>query len=267
MTAQNPLKVALIGNGAIAKVVAQHCQASAGCFAVTGALGLPQDTDSVGVHPLVPDLKALLAASPDLVVECASQSAVEAFGPAILEAGVNLIVISVGALADETLSNALQSAANVGGAQVLIPSGALAGLDGVAAASQDALEAVSLTSTKPPLAWAGAPGVADLDLTKVSEPVTIFEGSAREAARLFPKNANVAAALAIAGVGMDATRVRLVADPNAIQNSHKVETRGAFGHLSATVMAEPSPKNPKTSYLAALSITRLLDRLRAQIAI
>ena len=228
---------------------------------ITGALVLPEDGASVGPHSTVQDLDALLVPKPDLVVECASQSAVQDHGPAILQAGMDLMVISVGAFADPVLAGNLEKAAKQGQCRVIVPSGALAGLDAIGAASLDDLESVTLSTRKPPIAWDGAPGVAGIDLSAVDKPTVIFSGSARDAARAFPKNANVAAALALAGIGLDATQVTLVADPDAKRNSHHVEAAGAFGRLSVTVEAVPSPDNPKTSYLAALSIIKTLDRL------
>lgn len=261
-----PLKIALIGNGSIATVVAHHCEGAPDRLHIVGALGLPEDLTSVGQHPLVQDLAALLAEMPDLVVECAAQEAAQVHGTAVLDAGVDLMVISVGAFADPILHDRLETAAVRGKAKIIIPAGALAGLDALGAAALDTLDHVSLTTRKPPPSWSGAPGVADIDLLALKGATTIFEGTAREAARQFPKNANVAAALALSGVGMDATQVTLIADPQASRNTHQVEARGAFGRLSATIEAEPSPDNPKTSYIAALSIVRMLDRLTARIA-
>ena len=171
------------------------------------------------------------------------------------------MIISVGALAESGLADQLNTASVQGSARILIPTGALAGLDGLSAAASDSLDSVELVTRKPPGAWAGATGAAHLDLKVVQQPTTLFTGTARQAAQAFPKNANVAAALALAGVGMDATKVTLIADPGVTRNSHQVEASGAFGYLSVTVDAEPSPDNPKTSHLAALSIVRMLDRI------
>lgn len=265
MNLPNALKIAVIGNGAIAKVVTRHCEASEGRLTIIGALVLPEDGQSVGRHSTVHDLDALLAMTPDLIVECASQVAVKAYGSAILRSGSDFMIISVGALANSELMDQLNTAAREGSARILVPSGALAGLDGVSAAAIDRLDSVTLTTRKPPNAWAGAPGAAHVDLKAVTEPTTIFSGSAGEATQAFPKNANVAAALALSGLGMDATTVTLIADPGVTRNSHHVEARGAFGHISVTIDAEPSPENPKTSHLAALSIVRMLDRLTGTI--
>ena len=266
MTSQQPLKIGLIGNGAIAKIVTRHCEGAPQSLEVVGALVLPEDGESVGRHDTVLDLDALLNMGPNLIVECASQSAVSQYGPAILRASRDLMVVSVGAMADPKVVDQLEKAARQTGARILFPSGALAGLDGISAAACDRLDSVSLVTRKPPDSWSGAPGAADLDLSAIEQPTTIFSGSARQAAQAFPKNANVAAAVGLAGVGLDATTVTLIADPDAQQNSHHLEAKGAFGHLSVTVNAEPSVDNPKTSHLAALSIVRMLDRMTGTVS-
>ncbi len=262
-----PLKIALIGNGAIAKVLARHCQASPERFQIVTGLVLPEDRLSVGHHPTVLSLDELFEACPNLVVECASQNAVQTYAPAILERGIDMMIISVGALAETQLVSQLEQGTAKSGARILLPSGALAGLDGVAAASLEQMDSVTLTTRKPPIAWSGAPGVADIDLDAIKDATVIFEGSARQATLAFPKNANVAAALALAGLGMDATGVTLIADPTVSRNRHHVEALGDFGRLDVTIDAEPSPDNPKTSHLAALSIVKMLDRLTDQIVI
>lgn len=255
------MKLGLIGNGAIARVVTRHCESSSGRLEIVGALVLPDDGASVGRHPTFTNLTDLLACEPDLVVESAGQGAVTEFGAPILAAGIDLMVISVGALANDETLGTLERAAQLNGTKLIIPTGALAGLDALSAARVDGLDSVRLKTRKPPQSWSGAPGVKDIDLSRIGEPTDIFVGTARAAALAFPKNANVAAAVALAGIGFDRTEVILCADPGVTRNVHLLEAHGAFGQLTAEIQAEPSPDNPKTSHLAALSIIRLLDRL------
>ncbi len=255
------MKLGLIGNGAIARVVAKHCASHPDRFEITAALGLPDDVDSVGAYPIVRRVSELMSGAPELVVECASQEAVSEHLPAILRTGCDVMVISVGALADDSVRAALEAAAADDGAKVYIPAGALAGLDAISAAMTDGLDSVTLRTRKPPLSWSGAPGVEGIDLAAITSPQVIFSGTSRQAALAFPKNANVAAAVALAGLGMDETQVELIADPKATRNNHAIEASGPFGHLKIEVEAEPSPDNPKSSHLAALSIVRGLDRL------
>jgi aspartate dehydrogenase len=142
-----------------------------------------------------------------------------------------------------------------GPGRLFIASGAVAGLDALASAAQGGLEEVTLTTRKPPAALEGAPYLVESgrSLVGLRGETTVFEGSAREAVRAFPTNINVAAAVSLAGVGFDRTRVRIVADPASTTNRHEVVARGAFGELQLAVSNRPFPSNPKTSHLAALS--------------
>ncbi|MEQ8510533.1 MAG: aspartate dehydrogenase [Rhodospirillaceae bacterium] len=261
------VKLGLIGNGAIAGIVTRHCEASGGRLSIVGAAVTPEDGPSVGQHPTFVELSKVLALKPSLVIECAGQQAVQAHGPAILSAGIDLMIISVGALANDALTVELQTKAAQNSAKILIPAGALAGLDAIAAAKTAGLTSVSLTTRKPPHSWSGAPGVAGIDLGEITQATVLFTGTSRAAALAFPKNANVAAAVALAGLGLDDTKVELIADPTVSRNIHKITAEGAFGILNVEVQAEPSPDNPKTSYLAALSIMRQLDRLTETLVI
>ena len=261
------MKIALIGNGAIAKLVAQFCGARPTKYNVTAALVLPTDVTSVGAYPVVQTLAELLATKPDLVVECAGHSAVKAYGAAILNAGVNLVVVSTGSLADQTLWDEISHAAENSTAQLKLPAGALPGVDSLAAGKLAGIEHVELKSSKPPKAWAGTPAEKTHDLANIPVPTVIFRGTAREADLAFPKNANVAATAALAGIGFEKTKVSLIADPSVTQNVHRLEADGAFGSLRLEIYANPSPDNPKTSHMAALSIMRLLEHEAAAIVI
>ena len=134
-------------------------------------------------------------------------------------------------------------------------------MDAIESAKVDGLKKVFLRTTKKPKAWFGAPGVKNINLNSIKSAQTIFNGTARDAARLFPKNANVAAALALSGIGMDETNVELVADPNVKNNFHYLRAEGTFGKLEVKVDAVPSLNNPKTSHLAALSIINQLEKI------
>ncbi|WP_375057513.1 aspartate dehydrogenase [Zobellella sp. DQSA1] len=196
------------------------------------------------------------AASPDLVVECAGQAAVREHGSAVLARGWTLGLISVGALADEALARDLRLAAGQGGGRILALAGAIAGIDGLAAAREGGLESVTYQGRKSPQSWRGSPAETLVDLDGVTEPTVFFSGTAREAARLFPANANVAATIALAGLGMDETRVELVVDPDSRRNQHRIRASGRFGELDIALSGLPLAANPKTSTLAALSVVR-----------
>ena len=187
----------------------------------------------------------------DLVFEAASQQAVELYAEKILEAGKDLIIMSIGCFYDEEFKNLLEKIAQKNNCKIFIPSGAVCGIDGVLSASIDTIDEVTLVTTKPP---------SSLN-KKYNKRTIVFKGNAGEAVRKFPENINVAASLSIAGVGFDKTKVEIVADPVATRNSHKILAHGKFGRLRAEVENMPNPNNPKSSYMASLSAVATLKKI------
>ena len=211
-------------------------------------------------------LEAFLNDAPEVVVECAGHAAVREYGAAVLESGRDLIIVSIGALADDTLRTRLEAAARASGARLILPAGAVGGVDALAAARLSGLDEVIYTGRKPPGAWRGTPAERLLDLDALTEPVTFYEGTAREAARDYPQNANVAATVALAGAGFDATRVRLVADPGVARNVHEISVRSACADFTVRLEGRASPGNPKTSLTAGFSVAReVLNRIASTI--
>jgi aspartate dehydrogenase len=202
------------------------------------------------------DLAEMLHAGAGMVCECAGHGAVKEHGAAVLAAGRDLVVASTGALADQALFDALKEAAVKGGAQILLPAGAVGGLDALGAAKLKGTARVTYVGRKPPGAWKGTKAEALLDLDALTAPATFYEGSARAAARDFPQNANVAATIALAGVGFEETRVKLVADPTIARNLHELEVDSDALRFSIRLEGVPSPANPKTSLTAGLSMAR-----------
>jgi aspartate dehydrogenase len=193
----------------------------------------------------------------ELVVECASQAAARAHAATILDTGVALILMSSGALTDTDIYRELNDAASASGGKVIVPSGAIGGIDAIRAV-EHLLETVTLTTTKPPGALAGAPGFAEWEDREITEATVIFDGPASEAVSLFPANVNVGATLSLAGIGPEETRVTVIADPDAPGNVHQIEASGSFGKFKFEFINEPHPANPKTSYLAALAAIEAL---------
>jgi aspartate dehydrogenase len=209
------------------------------------------------------DLVAILD-EVDLVIECASQAAVREYLLPALGAGKDVMIMSVGALiCDPGLFEEIERLAKEQGGKVYIPSGAIAGLDGLKSGAIGGIQSVHLTTRKPPRGFAGNAYVQaqGIELSALKAEQTLFIGSAREAVARFPENVNVAASLSLAGIGPEATKVQIVADPAAKENQHEIEARGEFGQLSVLVRNVTSKSNPKTSYLAALSAIATLKRI------
>jgi aspartate dehydrogenase len=205
----------------------------------------------------------------DLVVEAASQEAVRAYALRVLRAGKDLMIMSVGALVDSELVEEVRRCAMENRKRVYIPSGAMAGLDGAKAAVIGKVDSVTLTTRKPPEGLKDAPYVKEkkMHLEKLKSPKLIYEGPASEACKLFPANVNVAAALGLASVGVEKTKVQIIADPSIKRNIHEVKVKGEFGELKTRVENVPLIDNPKTSQLAALSAIATLKKISEPLTI
>jgi len=197
----------------------------------------------------------LLSSNPiDLVVEAASQDAVRKDAVSILQNKKDLMIMSAGALLDESVFEVISDACKDFSKTVYLPSGAIAGLDALKAV-KDELESVVLVTTKNPNSFKGAPFFdnSNINPDKISEPTVLFDGKAKEAVSLFPKNVNVAALLSLVGLGSE--------DPNTNKNTHQINANGKFGNLSFTIENIPDSTNPKTSRLAILSAIELLRQI------
>ena len=202
----------------------------------------------------VPDIVPILS-DIRLVVEAASQDAARYYAPLALSAGIDVLIMSVGVLADEEFQSDMYRLAKRKSAKVYVPSGAIGGIDALSAGSIGDVHEVQLTTTKPPSAFADNAYLTSkgVEADKLRVRTTLFEGSAREAIRHFPRNINVAATVALAGVGFDSTRIEIVCDPQVKSNEHHLRAKGSFGELDIVTRNVPSPRNPKTSHLAAMS--------------
>lgn len=262
-----PQTVTLVGFGAVGRAVFQRMQEGTGpriTHVVVREDRVEATQASVGTaaqvcHQVPQDAR--------LLVECAGHGALAAHVLPALAAGIECAVVSSGALADSGLAARLADAALRGGTQLHLLAGAVGGLDAIAAARGAGLDKVLYTGRKPPAAWRGSHAEQLLDLGALRAATVFLDSTAREAARLYPKNANVAAIVALAGLGLDATRVRLVADPEAVDNTHEIEVSGAFGEMRIVVNGKPLADNPKTSALTVLSVVRFLQNRVAAITV
>ncbi|MFQ5980145.1 MAG: aspartate dehydrogenase domain-containing protein [Candidatus Heimdallarchaeota archaeon] len=206
----------------------------------------------------------------EIVIEAASPKAVEEICIPSLTAGKVLVTLSTGAFVQhpQLLEEAFEASQRYGG-RLLIPSGAIAGLDGVRAAKIAGIEKAVITTVKPPAGLEGAPFILEkqIDLDSYTEKTLIFQGSALEAVAAFPRNVNVAAAFSLAGIGPARTQVRVFVDPKDKRNSHEIMVESAAGEMKCRTINVPSPDNPKTSYLAILSALATVKRITQRITI
>jgi aspartate dehydrogenase len=262
------VRVGIVGLGTIGRAVARAlADGLPGCGLAGGtARDEARAKAFLATLPGAPPYLALpgLIEQSDLVVEAATQAALADLAPAVLEAGRDLLVLSVGGLLahPEWVERARQR-----GCRIHAPSAAIAGLDGLkGAAVAGHLDTVVMETRKPPRGLAGAPGVAGRDLDGLVEETLVFEGTAREACRAFPANVNVVAAVSLAGLGPDATRIRVYAVPGLAMNRHTITALGAFGRLRVEVENVPS-ENPRTGKLSYLSTIAYLRDLAAPLRV
>jgi aspartate dehydrogenase len=210
-------------------------------------------------------LDVSLPLRPDLLAECAGHAAVMSHVVMALQAGIPCVVASVGALHEADSFTRLEAAAGWGRTRVQLIAGAVGGMDALAAARMGGLDRVIYVGRKPPRSWYGTSAEQVCALAELTAPCVVFHGSAGEAAMKFPKNANVAATVAFAGLGLERTEVELIADPRIERNMHRVEASGPFGRLEIQLENLPLPGNPKTSALAVYSLVRAVRNASATV--
>jgi len=271
MGGRGPLGVGLVGCGAIGTALAHAIdEGRAGSARLVCVYDLKPEKSGKLVEGLrrrprvVGTFQELIECDEvGLIVEAASQEAVRQYALRALRAGKDLMIMSEGALVDGGLAGEIRALLRGSDRRVYLPSGAIAGLDGLKAAAINRVDEVVLRTRKPPEGLRGAPYVEEnrIDLDAARGPQLIYKGSASEACRLFPENVNVAAALSLAGIGPERTRVEVWVDPTTRRNVHEVHVRGEFGTLTVHAENVPSTLNPRTSALAVLSAIATLKKI------
>jgi aspartate dehydrogenase len=268
-TMQKIRNVGVVGLGVIGRAVCRALDTGIPGLRLVGGLARDRGRAEAflgglsAAPPLLP-LPDLVAAS-DIVLEASTQAHLEEIAPRALQAGRDLVVLSCGGLLSHPEWVGL---AEAHGCRIYVPSGAIAGLDGVKGARVGTVRAVTMETRKPPQGLAGAPWIVQqgIDLEAITRETLIFEGPAREACRVFPANVNVLAALSLAGIGPELTRIRIYAVPGLERNVHRVTIDGEFGRLGVEIENVPSD-NPRTGRLSYLSTIALLRDLAAPLRV
>ena len=263
------MKVGIVGLGAIGRAVCRALDEGIPGLTLAGATARDRDKAERFLKSLTSPspflaLDDLIQAS-DLVVEASTQAHLEEIAPTALKAGRDLVVLSCGGLLGRQDWVDLAAANRC---RILVPSAAIAGLDGVKGACIGAITSVTMETRKPPRGLAGAPWIEQqkIDLHAITKETLIFEGPATEACRAFPANVNVLAALSLAGIGPEKTRIKLFAVPEQKMNKHRITVEGEFGRLAIEIENVPS-ENPRTGKLSYLSTIALLKDLVATLRV
>lgn len=264
------LRVAIGGFGAIGQEVAKALDDGIPGLALAAVSARDQAKARRNLAGLRGDVALLplaeLASHADIVIECAPAAVFRELALPAIERGRILVPLSVGQL---LVHADLQERAAATGARMLVPTGALLGLDAVRAAAEGVIERVTMVTRKPPRGLAGAPYLVErgIDLDAITEPTRIFQGTAREGAKGFPANVNVAAALSLAGIGPDRTTLEIWADPTVTRNTHTIEVEADSARFTLKIENVPSEANPRTGKITALSTVALLRGLTATLRV
>ena len=260
-------RVALLGCGSMGTQIALAIDSENFPATLTHVYDASKDASSSLVEklnnkPEIVENSHLLSSQPiDIVVEAASQDAVKDVALSVLQNKKDLMIMSVGALLDESIYDILSDACKDFKKIIYLPSGAIAGLDGIKSIKGE-LESLSITTTKHPRSLKGAKffETSDINLDEITSSTVVYKGTAKEAVTLFPANINVAALLSLTGIGSEKTSVTIIADPNTDKNIHHIEATGKFGKMTFTIENVPDENNPKTSRLAILSAIETLKK-------
>jgi aspartate dehydrogenase len=266
---RSDLRVAVAGLGAIGRKVVEELDRGIDGLVLTAvSVQDPEKHRSLiaGLTrpPAVLPIEALVDVA-DIVIECAPSKLLRSIVAPFAGSGKVAVVLSAGGLLDH---EDLIEIAKQNGGQIVVPTGALIGLDAVTAAAVGTIHSVRMVTRKPVRGLAGAPYIVEnnINIEQITEPLKVFEGSAREAAKGFPANVNVAAALSLAGIGPDRTKIEIWADPALTRNTHRIDVESDSARFSMSIENIPS-ENPKTGLITALSVIACLRKLRASLRV
>jgi aspartate dehydrogenase len=261
------MRLGVIGYGAIGREVVAAWRRGALGDAQIGAILVRRPRADAGDVLLTNDPGRFFEQDLGVVLECAGHQAVRDHGIRCLEAGADLVLTSIGALVDDALHADLERAAAMSKRRLILASAGIGALDILSAAAVGGLERVAMTVRKDPSAWYGTAAESLCDLGNLSAPLVIYDGPVREGARRYPQNVNISAAVALAGIGLDRTHLRIVADPTIRTHVVEIEAAGAFGSFRFVEDVLPTADNPKTGRLVAMAVIKTIRQLASPVAI
>ena len=261
------LRLGLIGLGAIGGEVIAAAGRGELPGVIVPAVLVRRPRPGTADRLVTADAEAFFGESFDVVLECAGHQAVRDHGARVLDSGSDLLVTSAGALTDETLFNLLLAAAEQGKSRLVVPSAGIGALDILAGSAVGGLDEVAVTVRKDPLSWKGTEAESAHDLDRLAGPVTLYDGPVRDGARRYPENVNISAAAALAGIGLDRTRLVIVADPGISTHVVEIAARGRFGSFAFREEVIPTDSNPKTGRLVAMAVVKTVRQLASRFVV
>lgn len=262
------MRLGMIGCGAIGReVVSAWRRGGLGEGVVLAAVLVRRPRSDNDDPPLTSDVERFLDRGVDVVLECAGHQAVRDHGTRCLARGADLVLTSIGALVDDGLRARLEQAAADSGRRLILAAAGIGALDILSAAAVGGLARVAMTVRKDPSAWYGTAAEGLCDLASLAAPVVIYQGPVRDGARRYPQNVNIAAAVALAGIGLDRTQLTIIADPTIRTHVVEIEAAGAFGSFRFVEDVAPTVDNPKTGKLVAMAVIKTIRQLAAPVVI
>jgi aspartate dehydrogenase len=262
------VRLGLIGLGAIGgEVLAAVDRGALPGVELAAVLVRRPRAPSSATRLLTADADAFFLEQVDAVLECAGHQAVRDHGARALAGGSDLLVTSAGALTDDALLKSLLATAERGNSQLIVPSAGIGALDILAGAAEGGLDEVTVTVRKDPLSWKSTVAETLCDLDRLEGPVVLYDGPVREGARRYPQNVNISAAAALAGIGLDRTRLVIIADPGITTHVVEIAARGQFGSLCFREDVIPTESNPKTGRLVAMAVIKTVRQLASRFVV
>lgn len=263
------LRLGLIGCGAIGEVVLAAAADGTLPGVVVPAVLVREPRAAATRHgvELMSDAKRFFSKRLDAVLECAGHEAVAAYGERVLAGGADLLVTSVGALADTALLERLLAAAKARERRLIVPSAGIGALDILSAAAVGGLDEVRITVRKDPESWRGTMAEASHDLARLAGETVLYDGPVREGVLNYPQNVNIAAAVALAGIGFERTRLTVIADPAISDHIVEVTAAGVFGRFHFREEVVPTAENRKSGKLVAMALVKTIRQMAATLVV